>query len=154
MLIVAALTCAGCSGAVDVRTPVAGPVATKQCQRLIAVLPQRVAGQAVRDVHPADALAMAWGDPPVVLRCGVAKPAALRPDSACFVVNGVGWFARQNGRPVSGTEPVTAEIVFTTVGRSPYVEVAVPPDYQPAANALVDVAEAVSSATTERRPCV
>jgi hypothetical protein len=84
----------------------------------------------------------------------VAKPTALRPDSACFVVNGVGWFARQNGHPVSGTEPVTGEIVFTTVGRAPYVELAVPPEYQPAADALVDVSTAVSGATTEGHPCV
>ena len=34
-------------------------------------------------------MAAAWGDPAVVLRCGVPKPDALKRTSACFEVDGV-----------------------------------------------------------------
>jgi Protein of unknown function (DUF3515) len=147
--------CAGCSSAVTVTVPSStSDAAAAQCRNVLERLPDRVAGQSTRYVQPADALAAAWGDPPIVLRCGVPHPAALRRDSACFVVNGVGWFAQQGGRPITGTKPVNGTVVFTTVGRSPYVEVSVPGDYQPAADALVDVSSAVSGSTTEQHPCV
>lgn len=121
---------------------------------LVGHLPDQVAGQESRGVQPAGALAGAWGDPPIVLRCGGAKPPLLKRDSACFVVNDVGWFAEEDGRPVTGTEPVDGEVVFTTIGRSAYVEVTVPPDYQPPADALIDLADVISAATQDVRPCV
>ena len=117
-------------------------------------LPDEVAGQDQRTVQPPEALAAAWGDPPIVLRCGVKKPALLRPDSSCFVANDVGWFAELDGRPVTGLQPVDEDVVFTTVGRSAYVEVTVPPAYEPAADALVDLSGAISAATQDLRPCL
>lgn len=150
----AALIGSACSGQITVASSSPSPPVTAKCRALLTRLPDRVAGQSAQSVQPADALAKAWGEPAIVLRCGVAKPAALRLTSACFRVNGVDWFVQEDGRPVNGTEPVTGVIVFTTVGRSPSVEVSVPPDYQPAADALVDVSSAVSSATTEQRPCM
>jgi Protein of unknown function (DUF3515) len=153
-LLAVALLTAGCSSSVTVDAPSPDQPDAAQCARLLAVLPDRVAGQSSRQVRPAGELAAAWGDPAVVLRCGVPKPLALRADSACLVVNGVGWFAAAGGRPVTGTEPVTGPIVFTTVGRSPYVDVLVPPDYQPAADALVDLSSAVRRTTTQHHPCL
>jgi Protein of unknown function (DUF3515) len=153
-LLVVALLSAGCSSGVSVAAPSPDPTEAAQCSRLVAVLPDRVAGESSREVRPSGALAAAWGDPAVVLRCGVPRPVALRPDSACFVVNGVGWFATAGGHPVTGTAPVRGPIVFTTVGRSPYVEVLVPADYQPPADALVDLSSAVRRATTEEHPCL
>jgi hypothetical protein len=38
------------------------------------VLPEQVEGQQRRDVEPAGPLAAAWGDPAIVLRCGVGPP--------------------------------------------------------------------------------
>lgn len=144
----------GCTA--DVEVPPTSPdgVAAEQCKQLISQLPDHVAGQEARSVQPAYTPAGAWGDPPIVLRCGVAKPASLRPDSSCFVVNDVGWLAEQDDQPVTGSEPVDGELVFTTIGRSAYVEVTVPSDYQPAADALVDLAGAIKAATDDVRPCV
>lgn len=117
-------------------------------------MPERVAGQPSRSVQPSDALGAAWGDPAIVLRCGVPKPPALTASSSCFLADGVGWFATQDGHPDDGLQPVTGELVFTTVGRTPYVELSVPPDYQPASDALVDLAPAVKATTSQQRPCV
>lgn len=107
-----------------------------------------------RDVEPAQAAAVAWGDPPIVLRCGVDRPRRLQPTSLCTVVNDVGWYAESEGRPLDGTVPPQGPVVFTTVGRSPYIEVTVPtnPDRNPV-DPLTDVAAAVQAATEERLPC-
>jgi hypothetical protein len=146
---------AGCGAPGPVEVDIATPsgAARTACERLIAALPDNVAGQDRRDVTPSDAPASAWGDPAIVLRCGVARPAALKPASSCYVVNGVGWLATQDGKAVSTTRPIDGTLDFTTIGRSVYVEVTVPEAYQPQADALVDVAAAVASSTTDLHPC-
>src|SRR3954454_19599598 len=90
---VAALTLlAGCSGpgAVDVAasSPPPDPAVRAMCHALLDDLPDTVADDlSSRDVSPPDARAAAWGDPAVVLRCGVRRPDALTRTSACFEVN-------------------------------------------------------------------
>lgn len=57
----------------------------------------------------------AWGDPPVLLRCGVPTPGPTT--DACVRVDGVDWVLDESGeRPA-----------FTTYGRVPAVEVSLPP---------------------------
>ncbi len=91
-------------------------------------------GDAVsRDVDPDDGLTAAWGDPAIVLRCGVPPPAEYQPDAQLFDVDGVEWL------PVEGD----GGFFFTTVDREAYVEVAVPDDYAPEATVLTDLAEAI-----------
>ncbi len=89
-------------------------------------------------------LAGAWGDPPIVLRCGVEKPAALKPTSTCHDVNGVGWLAEQ--QPDGW--------LFTTIGRALYVSVEVPAEHEPAADALADLADVIGRHVPVTRPCV
>ncbi len=143
-LAVVAASLAGCgSGQVAVSAPSPSGAAATQCRHLLDALPQTVDGQQQRQISPADAAAAAWGDPPIVLRCGVAKPAALRPTSPCPTINNVGWFPQEQ----------QDAWVFTTIGRSTYVEVRVPKDYTPEADALVDLAPAIKQATTWPHPC-
>ena len=115
-----------------------------QCQHLVDELPTKVDGLKPRGISPARALARAWGSPPAVLRCGVPQPAGLTAVSQCTEVDGVGWFAQSRAK----------DVLFTTIGRSVNVELKVPNDYRPQANALVDVAAAVKATTTNVRPCV
>jgi hypothetical protein len=98
-----------------------------------------------RTVSPDNALAAAWGDPAIVLRCGINPPRSLKPTSRCDVINGVGWFSRRE--PDHGWN-------FTTIGRASTVEVRVPADYTPAANALVELAAAIRNNDPLTRPCV
>jgi Protein of unknown function (DUF3515) len=133
---------AGCgTSPVDVGAPTRGPA---ECAELLDALPAVVDGQERREVEPADALAAAWGDPVIVLRCGVADPERLTSSSPCAEVNRVGWFAEQREDGYR----------FTTIGRSSNVQVQVPYEYEPAADALVDVADAVRSTVPEEQPCV
>jgi hypothetical protein len=148
----------GCSGpgAVEVTEP-PSPTDRVQvmCGDLIDALPETVAEDLdARDVDPSDALAAAWGDPAVVLRCGVPEPDALTRTSACFEVDGVGWLATQDGREVSGDAPVEGTLTFTTIGRAAYVEVEVPAmdDHQPV-DALPALAMPIQQTIPVVHPC-
>ena len=113
------------------------------CTALLGDLPTTVLDNERRDVVPGR-FSAAWGDPPISLRCGVQKPPMLTATSECFEVNGVGWFAEQ----------ASSGYLFTTIGRTTYVEVGVPADYAPEANALVDLAAAVSEHDPLLKPCI
>ncbi len=150
---------AGCAGPGKVEVTPVSPApddsVRAMCADLVAALPATVADDlATRAVTPSDALAAAWGDPAVVLRCGVARPSALVPTSACFEVNGVGWLATSNGREVSGDAPVEGTLRFTTIGRAAYVEVTVPPleGHQPS-DPLPALAAAIEQTIPLRHPC-
>ncbi len=136
---------AGCGEpTVRVEPPHPTGAAEAACQRLYAALPTKVLGEPARVVQPSSANAAAWGDPPILLRCGVDRPAKLRASSECQVIDGVGWFA----------ERATRGYIFTTVGRDTYIELSVPSAYQPPSSALVDVAAAVRKSVPARTPCV
>lgn len=62
----------------------------------------------------------AWGDPPIVARCGKQPPGPTT--DPCIDVDGVDWVATELD---DGT-------MFTTYGRSPAVEVLVPAEYDTA----------------------
>lgn len=118
------------------------PGTADACSTLVDSLPDQVADLSS---DPVDSTRVAaWGDPRVVLRCGVTPPADLRPESRCDDVDGVGWF----------TEEQDDSTVFTTIGRSPLVSVTVPGDYDPAGAALIDLADAITAGTTVESPCV
>ena len=90
----------------------------------------------------------AWGDPAILLRCGVGRPASFDELSSCQITNDVAWYIPEEqivGGPV--------DIVMTTIGRSVDVEVRLPAEYFPPANAMVDLADAVTESTTETEPC-
>ncbi|GAA4874343.1 DUF3515 family protein [Serinicoccus chungangensis] len=60
----------------------------------------------------------AWGDPPIVARCGKTPPGPTT--DPCIDVNGVDWVA---------TRLDDGGTMFTTYGREPALEVLVPADY-------------------------
>jgi hypothetical protein len=128
-------------------------VAAHACDDLVAGAPGRVAGQAQRTVEPDPGFVAAWGDPPIVLTCGVPRPSAVPPWSLCFTGDGIEWLATRGGRAGDGNRPIRGALDFTTVGRSPYVTVRVPTPYQPAADALVDLAGTVKQHTLAVKPC-
>jgi hypothetical protein len=85
------------------------------CSRLSEALPGELDGREERDTEPESPRTAAWGDPAVVLRCGVARPPGLT-GSEVVVVDGVGWVLAE--RP--------AAYVFTTSDLATYVQVRVP----------------------------
>jgi hypothetical protein len=105
--------------AVTVAAPPSPAAATADaCVQVFAKLPVQLGSLAPRRTDTDSSFVAAWGDPAVVVRCGVAKPAVFgSPDAAQLLdVNSVLW------QP----DPQKARTVYTTVDRSVYIEVSVP----------------------------
>jgi Protein of unknown function (DUF3515) len=106
-----------------VPVPPARESAAAPCRALVAELPSAVRDLAGRPVRPATPTVRAWGEPAVVLRCGVPRPAGYSLTAKnLFGINGVTWYVQQ----------LKDRAVFTAVDRSVYVEVSVPARYDSA----------------------
>ena len=130
-------TVAGCGRQVNVSPP--NPI-DPRCERVISALPDTIDGAGKRPVKPDSTATAAWGEPPIVLRCGVARPAALTPTSALIEVSGVAWLP----------EELANGILFTNVAwpdpANPlYLEIAVPEAYPSPANVLADISPVLAS---------
>ncbi|MGA8246958.1 MAG: DUF3515 domain-containing protein [Nocardioides sp.] len=121
-----------------------------RCQRVTDALPRTVAGQSRRKTQPAEALGGAWGDPAIVLQCGVGVPAGFSKSAACTEADGVGWFV-----PDSRVADQSADVVMASAGYRPVVQVTVPASYRPAglAAAMVQLAPVVKQYTRLVHPC-
>jgi hypothetical protein len=127
------LSACGSEPAVRVAVP-EGP--GSGCARLADRLPDELDGRDRRDTAPSSSRTAAWGDPAVVLRCGVDRPAGLTGKEE-IVVDGVGWVLAER----------RAAYVFTTAELGTYVQVRVARE-TPRASAtapLVDLAEPVAA---------
>lgn len=94
------------------------------CTRLLAALPGELDGGEQGPlprrplVAPAPQGAAAWGDPPVVLRCGLDRPDQLTTSSRLLSISGVQFL--ELAAPDSA--------LWTVVDRPVYVAVSLPPD--------------------------
>ena len=126
----------GCSAAVE--APIPSPLppgADYLCAAFKGALPDEVLGQTTTATKPTSSFATAWGNPAIVVRCGVPEPDALIPTSQLLTVDGVDWLPEQ----------LTSGYLFTTTGRTVNVEVSVPAAYAPEASALPDISPAVDA---------
>ncbi|MGQ0624453.1 MAG: DUF3515 domain-containing protein, partial [Sporichthyaceae bacterium] len=121
--------------AVAVSPPDVPQPAQRACESLAGGLPPRIDGESRRVVEPPSPYTAAWGEPAVVLRCGVARPGGLTATSMLNTVNGVDWFL----------EELTGLRRFTTAGRALFVEVSVPNGHDPLIGPLVDLAAALTA---------
>lgn len=132
-------TAAGCSEDVHATVPAGGD--DPACRRLASALPDNLLKQHRRDTDPSSPALAAWGDPAIILRCGVTPPG---PTTAqCISVDGVDWVAR----------PVDEGYDFTTYGRLPAVQVLVPKHYTPETFALTGLAHAVGAIPQGEHRC-
>jgi hypothetical protein len=142
------ITTAGCSSADDsasAAVPSPGATARKLCQNLDKVLPAKVDGERREDPSPASALTAGWGDPAIILRCGVARPPKMvdpkvaegrDPNAVAGGVEGVNWLMeKQDGGGYR----------FTSASRRAYVEVSVEQG-RDSSSVLIDLAPAIKKA--------
>jgi hypothetical protein len=101
--------------------PVQVPPATQEadtyCPGLMSTLPVELAGEPSRRVKSDTPYAYAWGDPAIVLICGVDRPAGFVVGVSAIQINGVQWY-------VDTDDPDTT--VWTTVDRPVYLQVSLP----------------------------
>jgi len=149
--LVVALVVAAC-GKEPVTIPTLRLTAADQavCQRVTDALPDSVDGQDRRPTQPAEALGGAWGDPPIVLECGVGVPRGFTRTSGCQEADGVGWFV-----PDTQIDDQSADVVMATAGYRPVVQVTVPASYRPegVAAAMVELGAVVKKYTRLVHPC-
>jgi hypothetical protein len=100
-----------------VTVPAAPPEAVAPCEAVMRELPLELAGEQSRPVDSDSSFVYAWGDPAVVLVCGVDRPAGWVVTASAIQINGVQWY-------VDTSDPDTT--VWTTVDRPVYVEVSLP----------------------------
>jgi hypothetical protein len=129
----------GCSDRVTAKLPAgAGDPA---CTQLGSALPKTLLKQDRRATDPTSPALAAWGDPAIILRCGVEPPGPTTEQ--CTTVNGIDWVAR----------PLTNGYDFTTYGRSPAIQVLVPKHYAPETFALTGLASAVAAIPQGEHRC-
>ncbi|MGY1617691.1 DUF3515 domain-containing protein [Geodermatophilus sp. SYSU D00691] len=100
-----------------VEAPPAAPGAEAPCTTLLGAMPLELAGELSRPVQSDSPFVYAWGDPPVVLRCGVDRPAGFDVTASLIQINAVQWF-------VDDSDPDV--VVWTAVDRPVHVEVRIP----------------------------
>ena len=127
--------------AVTVSPPAHSDAATRTaCAKLIGALPLRLAGQPVRAAvsDPSSPDIVAWGEPAIVLRCGVGRPASLHPPSTAQYFSATG-----QGGPFYDVTSSGDANVYTTVDRAVYIAVTIPVSYH--AGPLPAVSRAIAS---------
>lgn len=125
-LILAAGTVAGCGGdTVGVVSFPVDPGARSQCRALLADLPHRVAGQDRRTVD-GSSYAAAWGDPPIVLRCGPQLLPGKPQSDPCLTRNGIGWTV-----PPGQLDDMGSRVDMSLSHRGLHLSVRVPAEYRP-----------------------
>ncbi len=134
-----ALLLGACSTGVEVSVPAGGSSAA--CAAVAARWPTTVGGKATVDTSPAAPAVHAWGDPPVIARCGLPEPGPTTDQ--CLGVSGVDWVAHR----------LSDGVRFTTYGRSPAIEVLVPSDYSPEPLLLGAFTRAVRAVPQGDRRC-
>jgi hypothetical protein len=129
-------TSGGALAPISVSAPPSNAAAAKPCTSVLADLPVDLNGLQSRPALSTSAFVVAWGNPAVVLRCGVPRPAGLVPGSDAFTtgVDGVFFWV----------EHAKDATVFTVIDRAAYIEVRVPTTY--AGGPLAPIADAVAKA--------
>jgi hypothetical protein len=133
------LLVSGCSHDVAVRLPV--DASDPACIRVAAALPQKLLKAKRRTTHPASPALAAWGDPAIILRCGVESPGAST--NHCETVDSIDWVVQS----LSDGED------FTTFGRTPAIQVLVPKHYAPEEFALTGLSAAVATIPQGEHRC-
>lgn len=140
------LLTAGCSGAVHVDPFRSSD--TTACKHLLNDLPATVDDQPLRSVD-GSSYAAAYGDPAIVVRCGVPEPKDWK-FAWCQTANGIDWYIADQDEAFADQ---SRDIVMTTLYRKPALEVRLPARYRPPSTAMVDLQPAISKDSRKTGSC-
>ena len=121
--------------------PTPSALVSERCAHLNDQLPQDIEQLKPRVISPRTPLVHAWGDPAIVLTCGVPRPIGYSPKSSeTTAVDGIRWFEQEG----------TSQVVWTAIsqhklpsGETVNVRLVVPTSYQGQGAFLVDLAAAL-----------
>jgi len=126
------LLVSACGGPVEVDVPDLDADDDAACEAFVDDLPDTLADEKQVDIEPDDAPAAAYGDPPIVVTCGVDEPDGFGLGASCEIANEVRWYIPSDQY---GDEP--RDLTLTTAWNEPRVEVRIPADYWPDASPAV-----------------
>ena len=119
----------GCSqGPVEIDAPSLSPADAAACRKLVRDLPERLAGHDRVETTGDTRYGAAWGDPAIVLTCGVGRPAGFTATSSCITMNRTGWFVPDR---VLLSKDETLDVTTTELNYRPRVRLFVPGEYRP-----------------------
>ncbi|WP_371526956.1 DUF3515 domain-containing protein [Streptomyces sp. NBC_01283] len=117
-LLIASAGCSSADETVKAAVPTPDSKVTELCRNLDERLPNKVDGLKRADPEPKSELTAGWGDPAIILRCGVARPPKMNdPEADAVTVDGVNWLL---------DEQDDGSFRFTSTLRKAYVEVTLP----------------------------
>ncbi|CAM5700134.1 hypothetical protein SALBM135S_04550 [Streptomyces alboniger] len=120
-LLIMTVACSSSDDEASVVVPSPAAKAAGLCRDLHEQLPEKIEGLDRTDPGPASELTAGWGDPAIILRCGVERPPEMiDPEYAAknsVRVNGVAWLLQKHD---------DGSYTFTTGARLAYVEVTLP----------------------------
>jgi hypothetical protein len=125
----------------DVPTSAPSAAADAACPALMRILPSTLEDQAGRKVRSRSPYVRAWGDPAVVLVCGVDAPPGYHVGSSLIQINQVQWY-------VDTSRPDT--VLWTAVDRPVFVQVRVPASTDSAS--VTDLTAPIAQALAARQP--
>lgn len=125
----ALLSLAGCgSEPPEIDAPALSAADAEACRGLVEALPDELAGLERVEVAGDAELGAAWGDPAIVLTCGVGVPAAFADDSTCVEMDRTGWYVPDE---VLLSDDESLDVTTTEMNYRPRVRLFVPGEYRP-----------------------
>ena len=120
------LLLAACGGPVEVDVPELSAAERDACEAFAADLPDTLYDRPRVEIEPSDAPAAAYGEPAIVVRCGVGEPEGWDLTASCEIANGVGFYIPEEQYDDQGLD-----LTLTTAGYRPRIEVQLPAEYRP-----------------------
>lgn len=123
------LLLSACSpGPVEIQAPRLSSADAAACRTLVRDLPDRLDGHDRVATSGDTQYGAAWGDPAIVLTCGVGRPAGFTATSSCITMNRTGWFVPDR---VLLSKDETLDVRTTELNYRPRVELFIPGGYRP-----------------------
>lgn len=122
--------------------PPHGNAESTDCTKVLQALPVQLGSLNPRVVHttPDSPFVVAWGNPAIVLSCGVDRPKDLVAGSSTdFIAGG------NDSGPYYDVTTTGSANVYTTVDRGPYIAITIPSAYQ-GADYLPPLSQAIAQA--------
>lgn len=157
VVVVLAISVAVTLGLINKANPVVAtgpvPVATvgqpgadsAACNSLMRKLPTDLAGSKQRPIEGGGNGIAAWGDPTIILRCGLETPEQLNCSAALTQVDAVAWLELANdGLP---------DTTYIAADRSVRIAVTIPDGTGTGTGPIQQISDIVSATLPARQPC-
>lgn len=123
---------AGCGDdAPEIHAPEMSDADAAACRDFVAGLPDTLAGEKAVDVTGDTEYGAAWGDPAIVLTCGVGTPSDFTDTSTCIQIDDAGWFVPDRVFSDMFDGDDKTDVPTTEMNYRPRIHVLIPGEYRP-----------------------